>query len=136
MVKSEHKDKLLLILTGLFVSSILFFGLLSLSEVVSKKWIDIILMSIGYFILLLYVTFTFKNFKQIRKIKLLLFQIGFYVLTMSIAYLIFFKYKLFPVQKKFGVYTITIVALSISSVVLLDYLVKRIEFFRDNKKKI
>ncbi len=129
-MKKKLIDKFLLILIGVAGISIVFF----LGEIIAGKWIAFIFASIGYLIILLFLTFTFEDFKKIPKYKQLLFQCVFYILTVGIT-CISFKYELLPMPKSFHVYTIGIVILAISSVVLLGYLVKRMKFFRANNNR-
>ena len=135
MTKKKLLDKLLLILTGFSILFFYFIADITLSRIFAKEWVNFIVASIIYIIMLAYGTFVFENFKQIAKKKLFLYQSVFYAFTVGSAYLIF-KYKLLPMPQSHHIYVIGIVILAISSVVLLGYLVKRIEFFRDDKKKI
>lgn len=133
MKSIKLKDKLMLLLTGLLISSVFLFGMIFFGEIISVKQIYFILMSIGYLVMLSYAIFGVGRFKQIPKVKLLLFQSVFYIVTVSVAYLIF-TYKLLPIEYRFGIYGAIIIVLSMSAVALLDFCVKKMKFFRNDKK--
>lgn len=135
MLNKTIKDKLLLIVVGL---SMMIFGgtiYIILRKSLVKMWANFVMASIAYLIIMLGGSLTFKEFKKIPKHKLLLFWGGFYILTVSSAFLAF-RYELLPMPKSFHVYTLFIVILLISgSIFLLEYLVKKVKFFRNNKGK-
>lgn len=135
MKKNKLIDKLLLVLTGFSILLFYFIADITLGKIVSKEWADFTLSSTIYLIIILWGALTFKEFKKIPKFKLLLFWGGFYILTVSSAFLAF-RYELLPMPKSFHVYTLFIVILLIlGSIFLLEYLVKKVKFFRNNKGK-
>lgn len=126
-------DKLLLISTGLAIFVIGFPLYIVLQKIFTEKWTIFILESLGYWTLLLYLTFTYKKFKRYSKNKLILFQSALVFLTVGIAFLVF-RFELLPMPDKVAVYFIPMILLSGGSMVLLEYCVRNLKFFRNNKK--
>jgi len=84
--------------------------------------------------MLFYVMFASGDFKRIAKVKLIFYQLIFYTLTVGIAYLIF-RHKVLDMPKGHNVYIIAIVVLSICSMILLDYCIKKMKFFKKKTEK-
>ncbi len=137
-MKKILPDKLLLIVVGvtIFVSGFLiFFYVKSLwRKSIGEEWTDFIIASVFYLVSLLAVTFISKEFKQVKKLKLLLCVVILYSLTIGIAYALFI-FNILPMPEHHRIYILAIIVLGASTEVLLGYCVKKLKFFHDNIRK-
>ena len=126
-------DKILLILTGFLI--LLFYLLtdIPLGKFLSKKWIDFVVGCTAYLIILVYGTLIFKElFKEETKIKILLFQGIFYIVTVGIAFL-GLQLGIVPFPENHHVYAVAIVTLSICTGKVLLFLTKKTNFINKDK---
>jgi peptidoglycan/LPS O-acetylase OafA/YrhL len=129
MTIKKIDDTLALILTALAVSGIIILFMVFVRPRFSEEWAKFIYTSVGYLVMLIYMVYTFEPFKRLPKWKLLLFQVIFYVLTVGIAFLVF-NSGLLPLPKGGFTYVAPGVALTVLSLIVLEYLRKRLRFFK------
>jgi drug/metabolite transporter (DMT)-like permease len=120
---------------ALMLAALVCFGLMMLMIAfarprVSGEWARFIYMSVGYMVLLVYVV-SRPPFKQLPKLKIFLFQAIYYTLTTGVAFAVF-RYGLIPLPGRMIEYTLPIIVLAMVSVFVLQYLMLRLKFFKNN----
>jgi hypothetical protein len=127
-MNAKFKDRFYLILTALGSSLILIVIIGLVEKRVSREWENFILSSIVYLVVLIAMGFTAVQLRHLSKVKILFFEAGFYVLTVGIGFLIFW-YGLIPMPQGGLTYVSLMIALSVASLIAIDYLKKRLNYF-------
>jgi len=127
-MKAKFKDRFFLILTALGSALVLAVIVGLVRKRVSREWENFIFSSIVYLVVLIAMGFTAEQLKRLSKARILLFQFVFYVLTVCIAFIIF-RAGLFPMPKGGLTYVPPMTGLAVLSIVVLNYLKKRSNFF-------
>jgi len=118
------KDKLLLVLVAVLVFGVSILSQIFRDKYYSEAWSDFILANIFYLIFLIAAIFTFEPFKRLPKMRQILFQIVFYLITAGAAFTLLFS-RLVPFPSNILVYTVSIVILSVASTGVLDYALRK-----------
>lgn len=126
---SRLRDRLLLVFTALVCGGLILLSIALIGPRFSREWAKFIYSSIAYLVVLISTGFTFEPFRRLPRIKLLLFQVIFYVLTVGVAFLIF-NFDLLPLPTGGLAYVLPMMVLSVVSLIVLDYLRKRFNFFK------
>lgn len=126
-------DTMALILTALACSGVMVLIIAFVRPRFSKEWANFIYTCTSYLALLFYIV-NRQPFKRLPKYKIYLFQIIFYVLTTGIAFTVF-RFGMLPMPIRLGEYMLPMIALSILSMVVLQYLTPRLKFFNNNDRK-
>ncbi len=126
---SKIKDRFLLLITSLLSMGLLLTIVIFIKRIVPEQWAKFIFMSLFYLAALIHAVFIFEPFKRIRKTKLVIFQLIYFILTASIVFVLF-KYGLIPLPEKTRQYFIPLVFLGICSVAILYQITKRFKLFR------
>ena len=126
-------DRCLLILAALICSGLIVLTIIFVEPRFSKEWSKFIYASIMYLVVLIATGVKAEQLKRLSKAKILFFQIVFYMLTVCIAFSMF-KSGLLPLPKRGLTYVMPVTVLSVVSLIVLDYLRKRLKFFEDKSK--
>ncbi len=119
----------LLILTA---SSLLFGGILvdvMFRPLVSSGWREFFIMCLLYGSGLIFLALSDKEFKDVKKYKLLAFQVAYFIVSSSLAFSLFFL-RVVPLPTHALGYAIFMFPLIFVSMVLLDYAVRRWGIFK------
>jgi hypothetical protein len=127
-MKANIKDRIVLIVTGL---CIFIFGIpiyVFLDNRFSEKWTSFMIMSLGYFIALIYLPFTSSRLRKLSKVKIILFQLVMGMSTVGVAALIF-KLHILPMPDTTMLYVMAMVILSAATMVFLEYCQRKFKLF-------
>ncbi len=111
MIKNKLTDRLLLVLAALILSGFIVLFIAFIRPRFSEDWQKFIFASLAYLVILIAISFTAEQLKHLSKVKILLFQIGFYVLTVGISFLIFWSGFL-PLPQRSLMYVLPMTVLS------------------------
>jgi hypothetical protein len=131
---SKLVDRMFLVITAIGSMAIFVVIISSVRGNVSKEWANFIYMSICYLIMLIYIIFTFGAFKRLPKWRLIFFQVIFYVLSVGIAVMLFIS-DLLPMPQRLIDYTFPMIALTVLSLVALNYCVNKVKYFKGDKMR-
>jgi predicted Abi (CAAX) family protease len=133
-MNAKLKDKFLLIFSALGSAMVIALVIALVRKRVSREWGNFIYSSIVYLIVLIALGFTAEQIKRLSKARILLFQLVFYLLTVGIVFLIF-RAGLLPMPKGGLTYVPPMTALSILSIVVLNYIKKRSNLFDGHRPR-
>ncbi len=134
MIKNKLTDRLLLVLVALILSGFIVLFTAFIRPRFSEDWQKFIFASLAYLVVLIAVSFTAEQLKRLSKVKIMLFQIGFYILTVGMSFLIFWS-GLLPLPQGSLMYILPITVLSVASLIVIDYLKERSDFFNSHHRR-
>ena len=132
-MKTNIKDNILLIVTGLCIFIIGIPIYLFLNNRFSDKWTTFIFMSLGYLVALIYLPFTSSRLRRLSKLRIILFQLAMWSSTVGITAFIF-KLRILPMPDHAQIYVIAMVILSAANMVFLEYCQRRFKLFNREPK--
>ncbi len=125
---TKWKDRLFLVIAALICSGVMVTSIVFVKQRFSDEWSKFIFASTSYFVVLIAMGFTDAQLKRLSKTKIILFQVVYFGLTVGGALLIF-RYWHLSLPHGSLTYILPMTMLSALSLVVLDYLRKRSNYF-------